>query len=134
MGVAEAMIVAGIGSASGVTAAEVLAAVDAACAAHAVEPSDLEALAVPEMKTDEPGIHAAAQTLKKIVLVIGRAELEAAGAGSLTHSARSLEATGAPSASEATALAAIGAGAKLLGPRVAAGRVTCALAYDGVLP
>ena len=128
------MIVAGVGSRTGATEAEVLAAIRAALAAHSVETGELEALAVPEQKTDEPAIHKAAQTLKLVVLVIGRAELQTAGERTLTHSDRSIEATGAPSASEAAALAAIGPRGKLLGPRVAVGPVTCALATDEVLP
>lgn len=128
------MIVAGLGCRTGVTEAEVLTAIDAALAAHNVETSELEALAVPEQKTDEPAIHEAAQTLKLVVLVIGRPELQKAGKRTLTRSDRSLEATGAPSASEAAALAALGPKGKLLGPRVAVGPVTCALASDEVLP
>ena len=39
--------------------------------------------------------------------------------------------TGVPSVSEAAALAAAGPGARLLGPRVAVGPATCALAVTG---
>jgi cobalamin biosynthesis protein CbiG len=46
----------------------------------------------------------------------------------LTRSALSLSLAGAPSVSESAALAAAGPGARLLGPRIATGRVTCALA------
>ncbi len=48
--------------------------------------------------------------------------------GMLTRSAASLAATGTGSASEAAALAAAGPGARLLGPRLVLGPVTCALA------
>ncbi|MFI0846481.1 cobalamin biosynthesis protein [Mesorhizobium sp. IMUNJ 23232] len=128
------MIVAGLGCRTGVSEAQVLAAIRAALGAHRIEAIDLEALAVPEQKTDEPAIHQAAQTLKLVVLVIGQGELQTAGERTLTRSERSLDATGAPSASEAAALAAIGPRGKLLGPRVAVGPVTCALASNGVLP
>ncbi|MEQ1953123.1 cobalamin biosynthesis protein [Mesorhizobium sp. CN2-181] len=134
MDLAQTMIVAGIGCKSGVSEEEVLAAIRAALGAHDLEAEELEALAVPEQKTGEPAIHAAAQALGLVVLVIGRTELANAGDRTVTRSNRSLEATGAPSASEAAALAAIGPKGKLLGPRVAVGPVTCALASDEVLP
>ncbi|MDQ6434426.1 cobalamin biosynthesis protein [Mesorhizobium sp. LHD-90] len=134
MDLEKTMIVAGLGCRTGVSEVEVLVAIRAALAAHGAEAGDLEALAVPEQKTDEPAIHKAANTLGLIVLVIGRAELQNAGERTLSRSDRSLQATGAPSASEAAALAALGPRGKLLGPRVAVGPVTCALASDGVLP
>lgn len=125
------MIVGGIGCRKGASETEVLAAIRTAAAAHGIEVSALEALAVPEAKTDEAGIHAAARTLGLVVVVIGRAELERAGQHTLSRSTLSLEASGVPSASEAAALAAIGPKANLFGPRVAVGPVTCALAHDG---
>lgn len=128
------MIVAGLGSRKGVTEAQVLDAIRAGAARYAVPLGDVEALAVPEEKTGEPAIHAAARTLGLVVLVVGRASLQREGARTLTLSQASLDATGAPSASEAAALAAIGATARLLGPRIAVGPVTCALATDGALP
>ena len=128
------MIVAGIGCRTGVTEAEVLAAIRAAMAAHDVEMSEVEALAVPEQKSGEPALHAAARALGLVVLVIGRADLASAGERTLTRSDRSLEATGSPSASEAAALAALGQRGKLLGPRIALGPVTCALASDEAMP
>jgi len=128
------MIVAGIGCRSGATEADVHSAIRAALAAHAIEPGDIDALAVPEQRSGEAGIHAAAGALGVLVLVIGRPALEAAASRTLTSSMRSLAATGAPSASEAAALAAIGPAGMLLGPRIATGFVTCALASDGSLP
>jgi len=126
------MIVAGLGSRKGVSQDEVLAAVHAALEHHRMALADVEALAVPEEKTDEPAIHQAAQALGLVVLVIGRASLHREAARTLTRSPASLAATGAPSASEAAALAAIGEKARLLGPRIALGPVTCALASDEV--
>jgi cobalt-precorrin 5A hydrolase len=54
-----------------------------------------------------------------------------AAANTLTHSARSQAVAGIPSVSEAAALAAVGEGARLLGPRIVVGPVTCALATSG---
>ena len=127
------MIVAGIGCKKGVGEADVLAAIRAACAQHRIDLAEIGAMAVAEVKSEEQAIHAAARTLNVVVLAIGRASLEQASAGTLSNSALSIEVTGAPSASEAAALAALGAKATLLGPRIAVGPVTCALASDGVL-
>ncbi len=49
----------------------------------------------------------------------------------LTHSKRSPPRAGVPSVSEAAALVAAGEGARLLGPRIVVGPVTCALAISG---
>ncbi|XIK08888.1 cobalamin biosynthesis protein [Mesorhizobium sp. AaZ16] len=54
-----------------------------------------------------------------------------AAANTLTHSARSQAVAGTPSVAEAAALAAAGEGARLLGPRIVVGPVTCALATSG---
>ena len=48
-----------------------------------------------------------------------------------TASTLSLALAGVPSVSEAAALAAVGEGARLAGPRLATGRVTCAIAFGG---
>lgn len=125
------MIVAGIGCRKGVTEAEVRAAIDAALIAYGLDSDALAGIAVAEQKSEEPAIHTAAQALGLVVLVIGRQAAERAGARTLSRSAASLEATGLPSASEAAALAALGPAAKLLGPRIAVGPVTCALAAEG---
>ena len=122
MGLGEAVIVAGIGCRSGVEAAEVLAAIAAACAAHAV--AALDGLATVPAKRDEPGLAETARRLGLPLLVVA----PAGDARLLTRSQASRAATGSASASEAAALAAAGPGARLLGPRLAVGRVTCAIA------
>ncbi|MDX8497511.1 cobalamin biosynthesis protein [Mesorhizobium sp. VK4C] len=53
------------------------------------------------------------------------------GAALLSHSDFSQAHAGTPSVSEASALAAAGKGAKLLGPRTVLGAVTCAIALGG---
>lgn len=128
------MIVAGLGCRKGVTETQVLDAIHAGLAHYRVPLSAVEALAVPEQKTSEPAIHAAARSLGLVVLVIGRGSLEREADRTLSKSQASWRATGTPSASEGAALAAIGARARLLGPRVALGPVTCALASDGAFP
>lgn len=116
MVVGEAVTVAGLGSRRGVSAAEVLAAVAAARAAVAAPPR-LDALATVPAKAAEPGFADAARSLG-VPLMIAGPEGEARLA------------TGAASASETAALAAVGPGGRLLGARIVAGRVTCAIAVS----
>jgi cobalt-precorrin 5A hydrolase len=132
MDLAKTMIVAGIGCRKGVGISDVLAAIHAACVRHGIDLAQIEAIAVAEVKADEQAIHAAAHALNVTVLMIARSALEKADAGVLSNSALSIEVAGVASASEAAALAAIGPAARLLGPRIAVGPVTCALASDGV--
>ena len=145
------MMVAGIGFRKGVSASEVVAAVEAALGAlgfatpalehtcgyasknplrpgSASTPLPLHALATAAFKAGEPGITAAADALGLPLLTIAGHELRSASARCITRSAASLAATGIASVSEASALAAAGEGARLLGPRVTTGNVTCAIA------
>jgi cobalt-precorrin 5A hydrolase len=130
----EAMIIAGIGCRKGVSEAEVLAAIDAACRENGVIAADIETLAIAEAKAGEPAIHAAARRLGRIVVIVGRESLARADARTLSRSTQSREITGTGSASEAAALATAGEKGRLLGPRIAVGAVTCALATNGALP
>lgn len=118
------MIVAGIGARKGVRADEVTAAIEAALAAYGV--ADVEALATVPAKAGEPGIGEAATRLGIPLVVVDEAALKRAQPGVVTRSAASAKATGLGSASEAAAIAA--SGGRLLGPRLATGRVTCAIA------
>lgn len=129
MELGEAVIVAGIGSRKGVSAAEVVAAVEAALKAHGLERSALRMLATARMKQDEAGIVAASATMNLPLVLVGEEALAEVSPGTITTSDASLSAAGAPSVSEAAALAAAGVGARLAGPRMAVGPVTCAIAF-----
>jgi cobalt-precorrin 5A hydrolase len=61
----------------------------------------------------------------------GRRWPEGSGVSVLSHSDLSQSLAGTPSVSEASALAAAGSGAKLLGARIVVGSVTCAIAISG---
>ena len=122
MGLGETVTVAGLGCRRGVTAVEILAAIDAARAAHGTPA--LDALATVPAKRDEPALADAAGQLGLPLLVVAPAADDCL----YTRSAASRTATGAGSASEAAALAAAGPGGRLLGPRLVVGPVTCALA------
>ena len=127
-------VYAGIGCRSNVSEAEIVAAIDAALAAHALECNSVAAIATSAAKGAQPAVAAAGLTLGMTVIVLDDVKLRAADAGTLTRSERSLAKTGLASLSEAAALAAAGRGSRLLGPRLALGPVTCALAVAGVSP
>jgi cobalamin biosynthesis protein CbiG len=128
MGVAQAMIVAGLGCRRGTTSEAVLATIAEALAAAGRTGTAPARLATNAAKSVEPGLRDAALALGVPLEVPPEAALHAAAPRCLTHSAASLAATGLPSLAEAAALAAAGPGARLLGPRISARGVTCALA------
>jgi cobalt-precorrin 5A hydrolase len=125
MGVDETMrAVAGIGCRKGVSAEEVEAAV-----ARAVPLGrSLDALAIGEGKRAEAGIMAAAERLGLPIVLVGAEALAAAAPRALSRSARVEALLGLPSLAETAALAAAGPASRLLGPRLAVGRVACAVA------
>ncbi|MEQ1942942.1 cobalamin biosynthesis protein [Mesorhizobium sp. VNQ89] len=123
------MIVAGIGSRKGVSAAEVVVAVDLALADHALHRSGLAMLATASLKGNEPGIIAASGMMNLPLILIDQKALEDVSAATLTKSAASMATANTPSVSEAAALAAAGQGARLAGPRIIVGSVTCAIAF-----
>jgi len=124
-------MVAGIGSRKGATAGDVRAAVETALEAHGLAMTALSALATSEFKQNEEAIFLAGRDLALPVVVVTNEALEAVSSGTLSHSTLSQSKAGTPSVSEASALAAAGKGAKLLGPRTMLGPVTCAIALGG---
>ena len=128
------MMVAGIGCRKGVSVEDVLAAIETALEAHGLAMTALSALATAPLKQDENAIVAAGHQLNLPVIVADAAAIEAASSDTLSHSDLSQDLAGTPSVSEASALAVAGAGAKLLGPRIVLGPVTCAIAISGDAP
>lgn len=116
-------MIAGIGCKRGVSAADVLAAIDAALAAQGASRPELEALAVLAQKASEDGVTQSARLLGLPLRVV---EMDN-DVTTPTRSSRSLAATGQGSASEAAALAAAGEGGRLRGARTVVGSVACAL-------
>lgn len=125
------MIAAGIGSKRGVTAQDVLAAIDAALTRVDLSREDLKVIATPAVKGGEAGIAEAAALLGLPLVLIPQGQLEAMAERTQTHSERVVALLRIPSAAETAALAACGLNAHLLGPRLALGSVTCALARSG---
>jgi cobalt-precorrin 5A hydrolase len=124
------MIVAGIGCRKGASASEIGAAITAALSRAGLRHDALGLIAAPAMKGGEPGIAAVATDLGVPLVLVPPADLEAAGPRTATRSARVVALMGVPSAAEAAALAAGGPAARLLAPRIAVGRATCALATN----
>ena len=114
------MTVAGLGCRRGVSVDAVLAAIEAA--RHGRR---LDALATVPAKRDEPALVYAARHLG---LPIHVGAVDDADPRLLSRSAASQAATGSGSVSEAAALAGAGPAARLIGPRLALGPVTCAIA------
>jgi cobalt-precorrin 5A hydrolase len=121
------MIVAGVGFRSGAAAADIVGAVDDALAGSGLTRDAVRALATSSAKSTAAALSDAAARLNIPVIGLEGTALERACQATITRSQRSLEATGTPSLSEASALAALADG-RLLGPRVKHGEATCALA------
>ena len=122
------MIVAGVGCRSGVAASEIVAALEQACAAAALQRGRIKALATGVLKAGEPGLRDASIKLQLPLIVCTADELTAVESRLLTHSAKSLAATGSGSLSEGAALAAVGRDSRLLFPRFIVDGVTIAFA------
>jgi cobalt-precorrin 5A hydrolase len=128
MGLGEAMIIAGIGCRKGTPAAEIETAVSAALARAGLDHAAIGMIATSATKEGEPGIAGAAAALGVPLTLVAPAELATAGERVATRSERVLALAGVPSVAEAAALAAGGAAARLIVPRVVVGAATCALA------
>ena len=128
------MIVAGVGCRRGAAARDIEAAVRAALAQASVTLDSLGCIATTAAKEDEAGIRAAAAKLGVSVVLLSRAEMEAAAPRAATRSERVLALTGVPSVAETAALAAAGPAARLISPRLVLGAATCALAASDGRP
>jgi cobalt-precorrin 5A hydrolase len=134
MDVDQAMIVAGVGCRKGVRAADIEAAIMAALVRAGVATSALRLIATSAAKGSEPGIALAASAIGVPLVLIPPGDLAAAGIRATTRSERVIAVAGVPSVAEAAALAAGGPDARLIVPRIAVGRATCALAETEAAP
>ena len=121
-------LVAGVGGRRGVAAADVAAALNAALKRANRSLAAVTVGATPAAKGLEPGIVEAAAAFGLPLVAVADAGLAAVSGQTMTQSPRVVALFGVPSVSEAAALAAAGGGARLLGPRIAVGGATCALA------
>jgi cobalt-precorrin 5A hydrolase len=124
----EAMIVAGIGCGRGTSCEDILNLIVATLSNFGIAQENLTAIATESSKADERGIASAARSLSLPIVRCPVAELGRVADQVLTRSLRVQEIKGVPSIAEASALVAAGHNARLLGARVAANRVTCAIA------
>lgn len=121
----EGRILAGIGCRRDCPAEDIVALVAQAEQATGRAPT---ALAAPVGKSGEPGLRAAAERLALPVILVEPDALAAAQPRCVTRSAAAERALGVASVAEGCALAAAGSGARLVLPRIAGPRATCALA------
>ena len=124
-------MIAGIGCRRACPGADIVALVRTAEAAAGARVS---ALAAPAAKAAEPGLHEAAAVLGVTLLLVERAALIAAQAACVTRSACAERTLGVAAVAEGCALAAAGQGARLVLPRIASARATCALADVPLTP
>lgn len=117
-------LVAGIGCRRGTSGEEVMKTLAVALLEADRDLDELKCIATIPRKMGERGIISVAAMLELEMVIVDDAAVQVL----LTESAASRAATGLGSVAEAAALAAAGPGARLLGPRVASGGVTCALA------
>jgi cobalt-precorrin 5A hydrolase len=122
------MIVAGIGCGRGTSCEDILSLIVATLSNFGIAQENLTAIATESSKADERGIASAARSLSLPIVRCSIAELGRVADQVLTRSLRVQEIKGVPSIAEASALIAAGPNARLLGARVAANRVTCAIA------
>lgn len=127
----EAMLVAGIGCRRGASVADIDEAISAARSAFGCD-APIAVIATEASKSDEDGLQEAARRLGVRVATYPSDALDAMAGSVLTQSAAALEHKGTRSVAEAAALLAAGVNGRLLGPRVATPRATCAFAIgDG---
>ena len=124
------MIVAGIGCGRGVRSEDIVSLVRAMLAAFGIARENLDAIATEASKADECGIANAARSLSVRLVRCSLADLEGVARKVVTRSARVQALKGVPSIAEASALVVAGDNARLLGARVAANKVTCAIAIS----
>jgi cobalt-precorrin 5A hydrolase len=126
----EAMIVAGIGCGRGILAEDIVSLILTVLTGFGIAREKLDAIATEASKADESGITKAAQSLSVRLVRCSLADLDGAADRVVTRSSRVQALKGVPSIAEASALVAAGRNARLLGARVAANKVTCAIAIS----
>jgi cobalt-precorrin 5A hydrolase len=124
----EAVIVAGVGCRSGASVEEIEQVVRMALDMFRLPAERLDALATESEKATEPAVAEAARRLAVSLAACTLEEIDRVAGQVLSPSKLVLEAKGAPSIAEASALVIAGRNARLLGTRVATARATCAIA------
>jgi cobalt-precorrin 5A hydrolase len=121
-------LVAGIGIRPGTNAADILACLDAALAGAGLAGEATPLFATLASRAAEPGMVAAAAERAAEIVAVPDEALKGFEAACATRSTRITALYGVGSVAEAAALAAAGPAGRLVQPRIATRRVTCALA------
>jgi cobalt-precorrin 5A hydrolase len=124
----EAMIVAGIGYGRDTSSEDIVSLIFVALANFGIAQENLTAIATEISKADQRCIAGAARSLSIPIVRCPVADLGRVADQVLTRSLRVQEIKGVPSIAEASALVAAGPNARLLGARLVANKVTCAIA------
>jgi cobalt-precorrin 5A hydrolase len=122
------MIVAGIGCGRETSSEDIVSLIAVALSNFGIARENLTAIATETSKADQHGIADAARSLSLPLVRCPIADLGQVADRVLTRSSRVQELKGVPSIAEASALVAAGSNARLLGARLAANKVTCAIA------
>lgn len=122
------MIVAGIGCRRYAGAQLIDELLSKALALHGIDEAALTLIVTEAGKVQEPGLRMVARRRGVELRGISTEDLAAVAEQVRTKSDRVLAAKGVPSVAEAAALVGAGAGARLLGARIANPQVTCAIA------
>jgi cobalt-precorrin 5A hydrolase len=126
----QAMIVAGIGCKRGTLSEDIVSLILAVLSTFGIARENLDAIATETSKADECGIANAARSLSVRLIRCSLADLDRTADKVVTRSSRVQALKGVESIAEASALVAAGQNARLLGARVAANNVTCAIAIS----
>jgi len=122
------MIVAGIGCGRETSSEDIVSLIFVALSNFGIAQETLTAIATETSKAHERGIASAARSLSIPIVRCPVADLGRVADQVLTRSLCVQEIKGVPSIAEASALVAAGPNARLLGARLAANKVTCAIA------
>lgn len=123
----------GLGCRAGVDGATIAALVRRALAETGAPEGALQLFTL-AAKGEEPGLVAAARLLAAPLTTLPLGALQSQAARVLTRSEAVQARFGIPAVAEAAALAGAGAGGRLLGPRLAEGGATCAVAVSPERP
>ncbi len=127
------VVAVGLGCRVGVDGAAIAALVRRALAEFSAPEGDLRLFTL-AAKADEPGLVEAAGLLAAPLTSLPLEALQAEAGRVLTRSEAAMARFGVPAVAEAAALAGAGEGGRLLGPRLAEGGATCAVALSEARP
>jgi cobalt-precorrin 5A hydrolase len=121
------VIAIGIGCRSGASPSNIVSLVQRTLGDAGIHGGKVKLVSI-DTKKDEAGLIKAARLLSMPLVFLPREALAARSADVSTRSARVESLYDLPSIAETAALAAAGTGSRLIGSRVTAGAVTCAIA------